>query len=176
MLLQLGIAKPIRAITAPMARLAADDLSAEVPGAGRGDEIGAMADAVQVFRDGLARAKALEAEAAQARAALEAQRKAAMREMADSFEAAVGGVVRAVSAAATELQSTAESMSAAATETAQPSTTVASAAEQAASNVSTVAAAAEELGTTVDGDRPAGADARRASPTRPSPKPGNPRT
>jgi methyl-accepting chemotaxis protein len=149
-LLQLGIAKPVRGITAAMTRMAAKDLETAIPGVGRGDEIGAMADSVRVFRDGLVRAAALEAEAAQARAASEAQRRAAMREMADGFEAAVGGVVRAVSAAAAELESTAARMSAAATETAEQSTAVAAAAEQAASNVNTVAAAAEELGTTVN--------------------------
>ncbi|WP_010684974.1 methyl-accepting chemotaxis protein [Methylobacterium mesophilicum] len=149
-LLQLGIAKPVRAITAAMTRMAGNDLKTEVPGVGRGDEIGAMADSVQVFRDGLVRAAALEAEAAQARVALEAQRRAAMSEMADGFETAVGGVVRAVSAAATELESAAARMSAAATETADQSTAVAAAAEQAASNVNTVAAAAEELGATVN--------------------------
>ncbi|MCJ2137774.1 CHASE3 domain-containing protein [Methylobacterium sp. J-026] len=148
-LLQLGIAKPIRAITDAMRKFAADDLSAKVPGVGRGDEIGAMADAVQVFRDGLARAKTLELEAVQAHAAHEAQRKATMQEMADRFEAAVGGVVRAVTDAAAELQSTAETMSAAAAETASQSTSVAVAAEEAAANVGTVAAAAEELGATV---------------------------
>jgi methyl-accepting chemotaxis protein len=149
-LLQLGIAKPVRAITAAMTRMAGNDLATAVPGVGRGDEIGAMADSVQVFRDGLVRAAALEAEAEAASAALEAQRKAAMSEMADGFETAVGGVVRAVSAAATELESTATRMSVAATETADQSTAVAAAAEQAASNVNTVAAAAEELGTTVN--------------------------
>ncbi|MEE7463050.1 chemotaxis protein [Methylobacterium fujisawaense] len=148
-LLQIGIAKPVRAITAAMTRMAANDLRTEVPGVGRGDEIGAMADAVRVFRDGLVRAATLEAEAAQARAALDAQRKAAMVEMADGFQAAVGGVVRAVSSAASELESTAARMSFAAAETADQSTTVAAAAEQAATNVSTVAAAAEELGTTI---------------------------
>ena len=148
-LLQIGIARPIHTITGAMTRLADDDLSVAVPGVGRRDEIGAMADAVQIFRDGLTRARSLEGEAARARAELEVQRRAAMHEMADSFEAAIGGVVRAVSTAATELQSAAESMSAAATETAEQSTTVASAAEQAASNVNTVAAAAEELGATV---------------------------
>jgi methyl-accepting chemotaxis protein len=148
-LLQLGIARPIRAITRAMTRLAADDLSVAVPGVGRRDEVGAMADAVQVFRDKLTRAQVLESEAAEARAAVESQRKAAMHELADRFEAAVGGVVRTVAAAATQLQSTAESMSAAATQTAQQSVAVASAAEQAASNVGTVAAAAEQLGTSV---------------------------
>ncbi len=145
-----GIGKPIHRMTEAMTRLAASDLSVEIPGIGRRDEIGAMADAVQVFRDGLARTKVLEAEAEQARIGQEAQRKAAMREMAASFEGAVGGVIRAVTTAATNLKSTAETMSAAATETASQSTTVASAAEQAASNVNTVAAAAEELGVSVN--------------------------
>ena len=148
-LLQIGIARPIHAITGTMTRLAADDLSVAVPGVGRRDEVGAMADAVQVFRDKLARNQVLEAEAAEARAAVETQRRAAMHDLADRFEAAVGGVVRAVAAAAAELQSAAESMSAAATQTAQQSVTVASAAEQAAANVGTVAAAAEQLGTSV---------------------------
>ncbi|MEL6061155.1 CHASE3 domain-containing protein [Methylobacterium sp. DCY52] len=148
-ILQRGIARPIHAITGTMTRLAADDLSVVVPGVGRRDEVGAMADAVQVFRDKLARAKELETEAAEARTAVERQRRAAMHELADRFEAAVGDVVRAVAAAATQLQSTAESMSAAATQTAQQSVTVASAAEEAASNVGTVAAAAEQLGASV---------------------------
>lgn len=148
-LLQLGIARPIRAITGTMTRLAADDLSVAVPGVGRGDEVGAMANAVQVFQEKLARARVLEAEAAEARMAAERQRKTAMHDLADRFEAAVGDVVRAVAAAATQLQSAAERMSAVATQTAQQSVAVASAAEQAASNVGTVAAAAEQLGASV---------------------------
>ncbi|MEJ7425449.1 hypothetical protein, partial [Staphylococcus warneri] len=84
----------------------------------------------------------------QARLAAEEQRKAGMRQMADSFERAVGGIIGTVTAAATELQATASTMTATATETASQSTTVAAAAEEAASNVSTVAAAAEELSST----------------------------
>ncbi|WP_238189931.1 CHASE3 domain-containing protein, partial [Methylobacterium frigidaeris] len=62
LLLHLGIAKPIRGMTGTMGRLARQDLVAEVPGIGRHDEIGAMAEAVQVFKDGLIRARALEEE------------------------------------------------------------------------------------------------------------------
>ena len=150
LLLNHGIGKPINRMTQTMTRLAADDLTVEIPGVGRRDEIGAMAGAVQVFRDGLARTKVLEAEAAQARIGQEAQRKTAMRDLAASFEGAVGGIIRAVATAAANLKSTAEHMSAVAAETASQSTTVATAAEQAASNVNTVAAAAEELGVSVN--------------------------
>ena len=148
-LLNLGIGRPINAMTASMTRLASGDLGVVVPGAGRKDEVGAMAGAVQVFKDNLARTRGLEEETALARADSEVQRKAAMREMADTFETAVGGIVRAVSRSSTELQATAGTLSSAAAETAQQSTAVASAAGQASTNVATVAAAAEELGSSV---------------------------
>ncbi len=145
----LGIARPIARMTAAMGRLAGNDLAVAIPGAGRRDEIGAMAAAVQVFKDGLIRARALEEETVLARASAEEQRRAGMRQMADAFERAVGGIVGQVSASATELQATAQVMTATATQTAAQSTAVAAAAEEASSNVGTVAAAAEELGASV---------------------------
>lgn len=144
-----SVVRPVRAMTEFMTGLAAGDLSREVPGAERRDEVGAMASAVQVFKDNLIRTHALEAETAQARLAAEEQRKAGMRQMADGFEQAIGGIVSLVSSSATELQATAQTMTVTATETASQSTTVAAAAEEAASNVNTVAAAAEELGSSV---------------------------
>ncbi|MCJ2133308.1 methyl-accepting chemotaxis protein [Methylobacterium sp. J-026] len=144
-----GVVRPVRAMTAFMTGLAAGDLSREVPAKERPDEIGAMAAAVQVFKDNLIRTRAFEAETAQARRAAEDQRKAGMRQMADGFEQAVGGIIGMVSSSSTELQATAQTMTATATETASQSTTVAAAAEEAASNVNTVAAAAEELGSSV---------------------------
>ncbi|TGD94688.1 CHASE3 domain-containing protein, partial [Methylobacterium nonmethylotrophicum] len=68
LLLHLGVTRPIRGMIAVMDRLARRDLAVKIPGAGRRDEIGAMAGAVQVFKDGLIRAKALEEETALARA------------------------------------------------------------------------------------------------------------
>jgi methyl-accepting chemotaxis protein len=145
----LRVSQPITRMTAAMGTLAAGDTTVTVPGADRRDEIGAMAAAVQVFKDNLIHTRQLEEETAQARLAAEEQRKAGMRQMADGFEAAVGGIIGMVSSSATELQATAQTMTATATETASQSTTVAAAAEEAASNVNTVAAAAEELGSSV---------------------------
>ena len=145
----LRISRPITGMTGMMGALAAGDVERPVPYRQRRDEIGAMAGAVQVFKDNLIRTRTLEAETALARASAEEQRKAAMRAMADSFEAAIGGIIGTVTSAATQLQATAQSMSGTATETASQSVTVASAAEEAAANVETVAAAAEELGTSV---------------------------
>ncbi|SDN65108.1 methyl-accepting chemotaxis protein [Methylobacterium phyllostachyos] len=145
----LRVSRPIQAMTGAMTILAAGDTGAAVPYSGRRDEVGAMAAAVQVFKDNLIHTRQLEADTAQARLAAEAQRKLGMRQMAASFEAAVGGIIGTVSSAATELQATAGVMSGTAAETAAQSTAVAAAAEEAASNVNTVAAAAEELGASV---------------------------
>ena len=145
----LRVSRPIQAMTAAMARLANGDATVQVPFQQRGDEVGAMAEAVQVFKDNLIRTRQLEVETVQARLAAEEQRKTGMRQMADGFEAAVGGIIGLVSSSATELRATAQTMTTTATETASQSTTVAGGAEEAASNVNTVAAAAEELGSSV---------------------------
>ncbi|MEH3117652.1 MAG: CHASE3 domain-containing protein [Methylorubrum populi] len=143
------VSRPIRRMTGLMSRLADGDTGIEIPYRERREEVGAMAGAVQVFKDNLIRTKALEEETALARAGAEAQRKAAMREMAEGFERAVSGIVGAVSSAATELQATAQSMAGTASQTASQSNAAAAAAEEAAANVGTVAAAAEELGASV---------------------------
>jgi len=61
-----SVSRPITRLTHTMETLANGDLAAEVEGARRGDEIGAMARAVEVFREnGLRIAQMTEAEAAQ---------------------------------------------------------------------------------------------------------------
>ncbi|GEP11137.1 methyl-accepting chemotaxis protein [Methylobacterium gnaphalii] len=145
----LRVTRPIQEMTSAMKTLAGGDATAEIPGTERDDEIGSMASAVQVFKENLLRTRALEDETAQARLAAEEQRKAGMRQMASSFESAVGRIIGLVSSSATELQATAQTMTATASQTASQSSSVAAAAEEAASNVNTVAAAAEELGASV---------------------------
>ena len=144
-----SVSRPTLALAGAMERIAAGRSSEPVPATGRGDEIGAMAAAVQVFKDNLIRTGQLEEEAARARAEAEAKRQIALRQMADAFEQTVGGIVDTVASAADALQGTAQSMSGMAADTACKSTAVAATAEEAASNVGTVAAAAEELGTSV---------------------------
>ncbi len=144
-----GVTRPIRSLTEFMEGLASGQLDQTIPKAAHAEEINRMIGAVQVFKDNLIRTRQLEADTAQARLTAEEQRKTGMRQMADSFEAAVGGIIGMVSSSATELQATAGTMSGTAAETAAQSTAVAAAAEEAGSNVATVAAAAEELGSSV---------------------------
>jgi methyl-accepting chemotaxis protein len=143
------ISVPVRRMAGAMKQVAGGETDLAVPNAGERSEIGEMAAAVQVFKDNLVRTRRFEEETALARASVEEQRKRAMRDMADGFEAAVGGVIRLVSSSATDLQTTAGTMSGTAAETAAQSVAVAAAAEEAATNVNTVAAAAEELGSSV---------------------------
>jgi methyl-accepting chemotaxis protein len=58
-----SISRPVIALSGTMAELTAGHLETEVPGAERGDEIGDMAKAVLVFRDGAIEKNKMEAEA-----------------------------------------------------------------------------------------------------------------
>jgi len=144
-----GISRPVQGMTAAMSRLAGGDKTVAVPGIGYGDEIGTMAASVQVFKDNMIEADRLRSEQEAAKQRAEAEKRAAMNQMADEFEASVKGVVQTVSSASTELQGTAQSMTATAEETQRQSTAVAAASEQASTNVQTVASAAEELSSSI---------------------------
>ncbi|MGC5778151.1 methyl-accepting chemotaxis protein [Methylobacterium sp. NFXW15] len=141
---------PLKTLTGALRGLAEGKANVTIPGSQRMDEIGDIARAVDRIRiltqqDAEARAALVEEE----RVKLEAERRQTLADMAGAFEAAVGGIVGSVSAAATQLQATAGAMASTATETANQSETAASAVREAATNVNTVAAAAEELGCSV---------------------------
>lgn len=70
----MGISRPIAAITQSMRGLAAGDSDTAIPFAGRQDEIGAMAGAVEVFRQAAITNKRLEQEAEESRRQAELER------------------------------------------------------------------------------------------------------
>jgi methyl-accepting chemotaxis protein len=144
-----SISGPLDLLGARMQGLANGKLQGDIPGVGRGDEVGKMASTVQIFKDNALRVHELEkAEAAtQARAA--AERRAAMEDLASDFERSVNGIVRTVSTAATGMQSTAQSMTSTASDASARAASVSAASQSASNNVSTVAAAAEELSSSV---------------------------
>ncbi|WP_244936580.1 methyl-accepting chemotaxis protein [Methylobacterium currus] len=148
-IVQTRIVRGLRELAAAMRDLAAGRADIAVPGLTRRDELGAMAAVVQVFKDNLIRTRALEEETALARASAEDQRRAAMRQIGQDFQNAVGGIVRSVSTAATALQGTATAMTHAAAETVSQAAAVSASAGQTASSVGTVATAAEQLGSSV---------------------------
>jgi len=121
-----------------------------IPGIDRADEIGEMARNTTAFRDDLARIKKLEAQQKDSEARAIAARKAEMHKLADSFEAAVGKIVKAVSTASTDLEASAQTLTRTAETTQRQAGTVATASEQASANVRSVASGTEELGASVD--------------------------
>jgi methyl-accepting chemotaxis protein len=144
-----AIAKPIRQMTGAMRQLAGGDTTIIVPGIGRGDEIGAMAGAVTIFKDNqIARAR-LEAEQAEIEQRAEAAKRRSLNTLADGFEAKTGNLVGTLSAAASALENTAQAMSATAGQTNSSAAAVASAADEASARVQTVASAAEQLSSSI---------------------------
>jgi methyl-accepting chemotaxis protein len=145
-----SISKPLGQLGARMQGLAEGKLDGEIPGIGRGDEIGAMAATVQIFKDNAVRIRGLEQQEAETQARAAAERRAAMESIATDFERSVTGIVRSVSTAAAGMQTTAQSMTATASDASARAATVGAASESSSNNVGTVASAAEELSSSVN--------------------------
>jgi methyl-accepting chemotaxis protein len=148
-LLGRSIVNPITGMTAAMRKLAAGNTATQIPARERRDEVGAMAQSVQVFKDHMIEADRLRAEQDEMKAKAEAEKKRFIGKMADDFESGVRASLDTLASAATEMRATSQSMSATAEETSAQATTVATAAEEASANVQTVAAATEELSSSV---------------------------
>ncbi|SCY43645.1 methyl-accepting chemotaxis protein [Microvirga guangxiensis] len=139
-----SLSTPITRLTNTMKTLAQGDTTVKVTDMERVDEIGAMAGAVQIFKDALiAKKEADEAAAVEADAKM--RRAQMLDQLTKQFEANVSVLTGGLSTAATQMETTAQSMTAVADQTTNQSVSVASAAEQTSANVQTVAAATEEL-------------------------------
>jgi methyl-accepting chemotaxis protein len=145
-----SIATPIQGMTAAMGKLAGGDTSTVVPAIGRGDEIGEMAGAVQVFKDHIIEADRLRAEQEQSEERAAAQRKTDMHALANRFENAVGEIIETLSSSSTELEAAANTLTRTAESTQELSTTVSAASEEASANVQSVASASEEMSSSVN--------------------------
>lgn len=144
-----AVTRNLTGMTEAMSRLADGDTSSQIPALNRGDEIGAMAKAVQVFKDSMIDAERLRGEQEEMKRQAEIDKKSALNGLADEFESTVKEIVETVSSAANQLQATAQSMAGTADATSVRTTAVAAASEEASSNVQTVAAATEELSASV---------------------------
>jgi methyl-accepting chemotaxis protein len=144
-----GISRPLVSITGVMHRLSSGDTAVVIPGGDRKDELGTMAQAVDVFRRNMIETQELREaqEAAQQQAELD--KKALQRQMADRFEADVKGVVAAVGKATAQMESVVGEIMVSVNGTSERAAAAAAASEEASSGVSTVAAASEELASSV---------------------------
>jgi methyl-accepting chemotaxis protein len=132
-----------------MQRIASGSLDGAVEETGRGDEIGRMAETLEVLRQTAMTARTLESEQVVTKQRGEKDKRDALVALADRFDASVGRLVGLMASGSTELENTAQSMTGTAERTNQQASVVSSAAEEASTRVQTVAAAAEELSSSI---------------------------
>jgi methyl-accepting chemotaxis protein len=142
------IAGPMDRISKAMLQVADGNLAEEVPYRGRGDEVGRLADALVVFKDGMIARQRLEgAQHADQQRTKERQRT--VESSIASFGDSVGRTLDALAAAAVQMRATSGDMTSLAADTEQRAHVIAEATGQATSGVQSAAAASEELSASI---------------------------
>jgi len=144
-----SVARPLAVITATIKRVAEGAENVEVPHIDRADEIGALARAIRIFQGAMDGNRSLNTQVLQDSKARE-QRAGHIEASVESFRAAIGGVLRAVTDNASAMRDTAQSISRVASDASARAVAASGATEQASSNVNAVAGAAEELSASVE--------------------------
>ena len=144
-----SILRRLRSLQRSMQQLSSGDLEFEIYQSHQKDEIAAMADLLQVFRESMIQSRALSADQDKDRIA-KAERASRMEEQIVGFEATVRTALESLQTAAGSMQTTAQSMSATADQSSALVSAVASAAEETSVNVQTVSAGTEELSSSIE--------------------------
>jgi methyl-accepting chemotaxis protein len=143
------ISRGIGSIVTPMQALGGGDLNAVVPHQGENNEIGKMADTLQVFKQALIDKKSAD-DAAAVDAGAKIERGRRVDSITRDFESMIGQIVETVSSASTELEASAGTLTATAERSQELTTIVAAASEEASTNVQSVASATEEMASSVN--------------------------
>jgi len=144
-----GISTPLKRMSNVMKKIAGGDNNVEVTGKNRHDEIGEMANTVQIFKDNAIEKDKLEKEQKLAETRAEEEKKQAMADLAQKFEERVQGMIQSVASAATQLNQTAESMGNNVNDVDSKSQSAAQSSHKTSQNVATVASATEEMSASV---------------------------
>ena len=144
-----SIARPLSVITATIKQVADGANDVEVPHIERGDEIGALARAIQIFKEAMDRNRKLNSQVLQDSEAREARTRH-IEKSVEEFRGAMEAVVRAVASSATSMRDTAQSIAKVASDANGQAVVAAGATEQASQSVAAVAGAAEELSASVE--------------------------
>lgn len=144
-----SVARPLSAITATIKQVAEGAENVVVPHTERTDEIGALARAIEIFKQAMDRNRDLNSQALLDSRARE-ERTRHIEKSVEAFQAAMGGVLRAVTDNATAMRGTAQSITKVASDASERAVAATGATEQASCNVNAVAGAAEELSASVE--------------------------
>jgi methyl-accepting chemotaxis protein len=140
---------PLRALTANMSTLAEGNTDIVIQGTDRGDEIGQMATAMEVFVQNVAARRELEEQ--QHDAQEDAARKGGeIQHLSGEFDRQITDMMNTIDCSVQNLQAASGDMMGVAAQTTEQSGLVSNASSQASHNVETVAAAAEELSASVN--------------------------
>ncbi|WP_084302790.1 methyl-accepting chemotaxis protein [Bradyrhizobium sp. WSM2254] len=144
------LARTVASMTSAMRQLGEGRFDVVLPGLGRKDELGDMAEAIEMFKlRASEKAQAdLDARAEQDRAVAN-QRRADIARLAGEFEEAIGQVIDTVSSASTQLEASARSLTCSADQSQQRSVEVAASSEEASANVQHVVVATGEMAATI---------------------------
>jgi methyl-accepting chemotaxis protein len=143
-----NILRRIGNLQTSMQLLSDGDLDTEIRRSAQRDEIAAMANSLQVFRESMIKARALSAEQDKDRIA-KAERASRMEVRIVEFEATVRSALDGLQKSANSMQTTAQRMSATADQSSALVSAVASAAEETSANVQTVSSGTEELSSSI---------------------------
>lgn len=144
-----SLVRPLRSLTADMSSLAEGNTNIEIQGVDRGDEIGQMASAMEVFVQNETKRRALEEQ--QNESQEDAARKGAeIQGLSGEFDRQIMEMLNIIDGSVKNLQTASSDMTGVAAQTTEQSGLVSNASSQAAHNVETVAAAAEELSASVN--------------------------
>jgi methyl-accepting chemotaxis protein len=142
------VSRPLRRMTALMARLASGDLEVNVTRDDRRDEVGALGQALVIFKENAIAARELEA-----RQEVERQqrdvRTAAIETHVKQFERSVETTLGAFTTASRQMRTSSTNIASLADTAGRQSSAVMAASEQASLNVQTVAGASEELSASI---------------------------
>jgi methyl-accepting chemotaxis protein len=144
-----SVARPLSVITATIKRVAEGAEGVEVPHTNRGDEIGALARAIQIFKEAMDRNRNLGSQVLTDSRARE-ERAKHIETSVEEFRGAIGDVLRTVTDNASAMRDTAQSITRVTSDANGRAIAAAGATEQASSNVNAVASAAEELSASVE--------------------------
>jgi methyl-accepting chemotaxis protein len=143
-----NILRRIGSLQRSMQLLSDGDLETEIYHSRQHDEIAAMSNALQIFRESMIEGRALSTEQDKDRSA-KAERATRMEARIVEFETAVRAALDNLQRSANSMQTTAQSMSATADQSSALVNAVASAAEETSVNVQTVSSGTEELSSSI---------------------------
>lgn len=143
-----AIARPIQGLTGVMTDLAGGNMNIAIPNTHRGDEVGNMAKAVEVFKESIIKSNVLQEEQKQAQKS-DLERAEKLANIVKAFEGKVTDVVSLFAKTSSEMENAAKSLGSSVETSERTTSNVETASNQAMSNVQTVASAVQEMSASI---------------------------